>query len=128
MVLYGNSADPLDERIGHSGGFVSTPKVVPAFCDERRRKCARKWGPSVNYTSSAPTRQVEPEVPDADIVASPVESDAGKGTEQTLAHLQLLWRNRALLLKFGLCALLAITLVAFLIPPDMNPPRSDAAR
>jgi capsule polysaccharide export protein KpsE/RkpR len=71
----------------------------------------------VNYTSSAPTRQVEPEVPDADIVASPVESDAGKGTEQTLAHLQLLWRNRALLLKFGLCALLASTLVAFLIPP-----------
>jgi uncharacterized protein involved in exopolysaccharide biosynthesis len=70
----------------------------------------------VNYASSAPVRQPVPEGPDHGVAALPSEPDSPESNGQALAHLRLLWSHRALLFRVALYALLASTLVAFLIP------------
>jgi capsule polysaccharide export protein KpsE/RkpR len=69
----------------------------------------------VNYASSAPVRQPEPELPDHD-TGLPSEQDSPESSGHTLEHLRLLWSQRPLLFRVALYALLASTLVAFLIP------------
>jgi uncharacterized protein involved in exopolysaccharide biosynthesis len=67
----------------------------------------------VNYASSAPTRQPEPEISDPNLVES---LERPEGSEQTLAYIRLLWESRALLLRITVWATLAGALVALLIP------------
>ena len=70
----------------------------------------------MNYASSAPVRQPVPEGPDHHIPGLPGEPDPLESNGQTLVHVRLLWSHRALLFRVALYALLASTLVAFLIP------------
>jgi uncharacterized protein involved in exopolysaccharide biosynthesis len=70
----------------------------------------------VNYTSSAPTRQPVPEIADPDLIESH-EASGPESSDDGLKVARLLWSERALLLKVGVCALLASVIVAFLIPP-----------
>lgn len=70
----------------------------------------------MNYASSAPVRQPLPEEPDHGVPALPSDVDSPETNGQTLAHMRLLWSRRALLAQVALYALLASTLVAFLIP------------
>jgi uncharacterized protein involved in exopolysaccharide biosynthesis len=70
----------------------------------------------VNYTSSAPTRQPEPEIADPDVVESP-EPIGPESGDRGLELLRLLWKHRAFLFRVGVCALLASLLVALLLSP-----------
>jgi len=70
----------------------------------------------VNYSSSAPARQPVPELPESDLPQAPATRETPESSGNTLAYLQLLWTNRSVLLRIGAYALLASTLIAFLIP------------
>ncbi len=85
----------------------------------------------MNFSSSAPAREPLPETPDREVSGTPLPPEGQEGRERTLAHLQLLWQHRALLSRVAAYALLASTLVAFLIsaryestarlmPPDQS--------
>ena len=69
----------------------------------------------MNYSSGAPVRQPEPDLAENDFPVAHLEQDTGKGRD-TLASLRLLWEHRALLVRVGACAVVASTLLAFLIP------------
>jgi uncharacterized protein involved in exopolysaccharide biosynthesis len=70
----------------------------------------------VTFTGSAPVRQPVPEVPESDFpgLSTPPETPESGGN--TLVYLRLLWDQRRLLSRVGLYALLASTLLGFLIP------------
>ena len=70
----------------------------------------------MKFASSAPVRQSVPEPPDREVPETYVEPDAAQTGDPTLAYLQLLWGHRGLLFRVAGYALLASTLVAFLIP------------
>jgi len=70
----------------------------------------------VNYSSSAPVRQPVPELPESDFPQAPAPRETPQSSGNTLAYLRLLWTNRSVLLRIGAYALLASTLIAFLIP------------
>jgi len=70
----------------------------------------------VNYSSGAPVRQPVPELPENDFPETPVPEQIPETGEKTLASLRLIWINRGMLSRVALYALLASTLVAFLIP------------
>jgi capsule polysaccharide export protein KpsE/RkpR len=70
----------------------------------------------VNYSSGAPVRQPVPELPEHDFPGTPAPQDTPEGNEITLAYLRLLWAHRGMLYRVSLYALLASTLIAFLIP------------
>lgn len=69
----------------------------------------------MNYGGSAPVRQPVPELPEHDFPGTP-GSEAPKPDHNALVRLRLLWEHRGLLLRVGICAVLASTLIAFLIP------------
>jgi capsule polysaccharide export protein KpsE/RkpR len=71
----------------------------------------------VNLTSSAPVRQPLPEQPDRELPETYVAAETSESGEQTLAYVRLLWSHRRFLSRVGVYALLASTLLAFLIPP-----------
>jgi capsule polysaccharide export protein KpsE/RkpR len=71
----------------------------------------------VNFSSSAPAREPLPETPDREVPGTPLAPEEQEGRERTLARLRLLWQHRVLLSRVVVCALLASTLVAFLISP-----------
>ncbi len=70
----------------------------------------------MSFSSSAPVRRPEPELPDRDTSMMHSPSDAPKSWG-TILYLRLLWDHRTLLYRVGVCALFASALVAFLIPP-----------
>ncbi|HEY4816241.1 MAG TPA: Wzz/FepE/Etk N-terminal domain-containing protein [Candidatus Acidoferrum sp.] len=70
----------------------------------------------MNYSSGAPVRQPVPELPENDFPETPVPEQIPETGEKTLASLRLIWINRGMLSRVALYALLASTLVAFLIP------------
>jgi capsule polysaccharide export protein KpsE/RkpR len=70
----------------------------------------------VNYSSSAPVRQPVPELPESDLPQTPALRETPESSGNAVAYLQLLWTNRSVLLRIGAYALLASTLIAFLIP------------
>jgi capsule polysaccharide export protein KpsE/RkpR len=70
----------------------------------------------VKFASSAPVRQSAPERSDREVPETHVEPDVAQTGDSTLAYLQLLWGHRGLLCRVAGYALLASTLVAFLIP------------
>ncbi len=69
----------------------------------------------MKFASSAPVRQSVPEPPDREVPETYVEPEMAPTGDSTLAYLQLLWGHRGLLFRVAGYALLASTLVAFLI-------------
>jgi uncharacterized protein involved in exopolysaccharide biosynthesis len=57
-----------------------------------------------------------PELPDREIPGSPKTEVTRASGEESIAYLRLLWGHRRLLFRVSVCALLASTLVAFIIP------------
>ncbi len=70
----------------------------------------------MTYSTGAPVRQPLPELPESDFPGTPAPQESPEGHEKALAYLRLLWTHRRLLYRVSLYALLASTLVAFLIP------------
>jgi len=70
----------------------------------------------VNFSSSAPTRQPVPELPEKEFPGLSPEPETRESSQKTIASLSLLWERRLLLSRVSLYALLASTLAAFLIP------------
>jgi uncharacterized protein involved in exopolysaccharide biosynthesis len=71
----------------------------------------------VKFASSAPVRQPLPESPGHEVPETYAAPDMAQTSDPTLAYLQLLWGHRGWLFRVAAYALLASTLVAFLIPP-----------
>ena len=71
----------------------------------------------MKFASSAPVRQPLPEQPNREVPETYVAPEMPESSDPTLAYLQLLWAHRGLLSRVAGYALLASTLVAFLIPP-----------
>jgi len=69
----------------------------------------------VNYAGSAPVRQPVPELSENDFPGAP-RPEAPKPDRDLLVNLRLLWEHRGFLFRVGVYALLASTLMAFLIP------------
>jgi capsule polysaccharide export protein KpsE/RkpR len=70
----------------------------------------------VNFSSSAAVRQPVPELPEKGFTGYSPESGTRESSLKVLASLRLLWNRHRLLFRVILYALLASTLVAFLIP------------
>jgi len=70
----------------------------------------------VNYSSGAPARQPVPELPETDYPVTPLLEQTEDRSDRTLNSLRLLWDHRRILLRVAVYALLASTLVAFVIP------------
>jgi uncharacterized protein involved in exopolysaccharide biosynthesis len=70
----------------------------------------------VSVSSAAPVRQPVPELPGKLFPGPSPEPETRESNEKVLASLRLLWDRRRLLFRVVLYALLAGTLVAFLIP------------
>ena len=69
----------------------------------------------MNYAGSAPVRQPVPELSENDFPGAP-RPEAPKPDRDLLVNLRLLWEHRGFLFRVGVYALLASTLMAFLIP------------
>jgi len=70
----------------------------------------------VNYSSGAPVRQPVPELPESDFPGTTVPLEISEKGENNLATTRLIWVNRGTLARVALYALVASTIVAFLIP------------
>jgi len=70
----------------------------------------------MNFSSSAPARQPVPELPERDIPEAPASLEVAESRDNTLVYLQLVWAHRGMLSRVALYALIASTIVAFLIP------------
>ena len=68
------------------------------------------------YSGSAPVRQPAPELPESDFSITPRPEGTGRGDDQMVAHLRLLWEHRRLLARVALYAFLASALLTLLIP------------
>ena len=70
----------------------------------------------MNYTGSAPTRQLVPELPEPDVPITPQMEENPQKSSSTLPYLRLIWEHRRTLARVVLYGFLASTLIAFLIP------------
>jgi len=70
----------------------------------------------VNYSGGAPVRQPVRELPENDFPVAPAPDETRATSEKALASLRLLWEHRGMLYRVSLYALLASTLISFLIP------------
>jgi capsule polysaccharide export protein KpsE/RkpR len=70
----------------------------------------------MNSASSAPARQPVPELPESDLPGTLVPEELPEKGEHALASIRLVWVNRQKLARVALYALVASTIVAFLIP------------
>jgi capsule polysaccharide export protein KpsE/RkpR len=70
----------------------------------------------VNFSGSAPVRQPVIEPPEKDFPGTPAQPDTPEATENTVAHVRLLWEHRGLQFRVTMYGLLASVLLAFLIP------------
>jgi uncharacterized protein involved in exopolysaccharide biosynthesis len=70
----------------------------------------------MNFSSSAPVRQPEPELTDHDISVPPTPQETPEASKELIVYLRLFWGHRRLLFRVAVWALLASTLIAFLIP------------
>ncbi len=67
----------------------------------------------MNFSGSAPVRQRVPGLTEDNFPSPPESPNVG---ENSIAYLRMLWEHRRLLSRMVLCALLASTLFAFLLP------------
>jgi uncharacterized protein involved in exopolysaccharide biosynthesis len=70
----------------------------------------------MNFSSSAPVRQPEPELTDHDISVPPTSQETPEASKELIVYLRLLWGHRRLLFRVAVCALLISMLIALLIP------------
>ena len=70
----------------------------------------------MNFSGSAPVRQPVIEPPEKDFTGTPAQPDTPEASENTVAHLRVLWGNRGLLFRVALYSMLASTLLALIIP------------
>jgi uncharacterized protein involved in exopolysaccharide biosynthesis len=70
----------------------------------------------VNYSGGAPVRQPVPELPENDFPIPPTVDEKESGERNALTSVRLLWEHRTALLRVAACALVASTLIAFLVP------------
>ena len=70
----------------------------------------------MNYSSGAPARQPVPELPENDFPGTSVPEQILDTGEKSIASLRLIWVNRRMVSRVALYALVASTIVAFLIP------------
>jgi capsule polysaccharide export protein KpsE/RkpR len=70
----------------------------------------------MTFSSSAPTRQPVPELPEHETPETSEAPERAETSESNLARLQLLWAHRKMLWRVGIYAALGSALVAFLIP------------
>jgi capsule polysaccharide export protein KpsE/RkpR len=70
----------------------------------------------VNFSGSAPVRQPVIEPSEKDFPGTPSQPETPEASENTVAHLRVLWGNRGLLFRVAVCGLLASVLLAFIIP------------
>lgn len=70
----------------------------------------------MNYSSGAPVRQPVPDLPENDFPGTRVPEETSENGEKALASIKLIWANRGTLARVALYALMASTIVAFLIP------------
>jgi uncharacterized protein involved in exopolysaccharide biosynthesis len=70
----------------------------------------------VNFSTSAPARQPEPELRENNFPVAPAPPLVGETAGTTVERFRLLWNHRRLLSRIAVYALLASTLAAFLIP------------
>jgi uncharacterized protein involved in exopolysaccharide biosynthesis len=70
----------------------------------------------MKYVSGSPMRQPVAELRETDFPEAAAPPEVPEDEAKTLSYLRLLWAHRRLLYRVSLCALLASTLVAFLIP------------
>src|SRR5690242_13087795 len=68
----------------------------------------------MTYSSAAPVRQPGPTLPDKETLKPPEQTETSD--EKSLASLWLIWAHRRFLLRLVWYALIASTVVAFLIP------------
>ncbi len=70
----------------------------------------------MNFSGSAPVRQPVLEPSEKDFPGTPAQPESPEASENTVAHLRLLWVQRRLLYHVALYSMLASVLVALLIP------------
>ncbi len=70
----------------------------------------------MSSTGRVQVRDTPPEMPDNGVSEVSLMAESIETQQSLLAYLQLLWANRQLLLPTGVYAILASTLIAFLIP------------
>lgn len=71
----------------------------------------------MSFSSSAPVRRPEPDLPDHGTSGTPARpAEALEPWGNTIVYLRLLWDHRRRLSRVGLCAVFASALIAFLIP------------
>ncbi len=70
----------------------------------------------MKYSGSTPVRHPVPELPEAEFPEAPSSRETPGGDEKVLAYFRLLWASRGMLYRVSLYALLASTIIAFLIP------------
>ena len=70
----------------------------------------------MNYTGSVPVRQRVPEMPEHELPVVPGPEETLEGSNDSVTYLRSLWEHRSLLCRAVIYALLASTLVAFLMP------------
>ena len=71
----------------------------------------------MSFSSSAPVRRTDPDVPDQDTAGTPAPpAETPEPWENTILYLRLLWDHRRVLSRVGLCAVFASAVIAFLIP------------
>jgi uncharacterized protein involved in exopolysaccharide biosynthesis len=70
----------------------------------------------MNYSSGAPARQPVTDLPEKEYPAPPAPERIEDETDKILNSLRLLWKYRRILSRVALYALIASTLIAFIIP------------
>ncbi len=70
----------------------------------------------MNYSGGAPVRQPVRELPENDFPVAPAPDETRASSHKALTSLRLLWEHRVMLYRVSLYALLASTLIAFIIP------------
>lgn len=70
----------------------------------------------MSSSRSAPIRHPEPEFPESDFPSSPPPAESAEQRSSILVYLRLVWSERRMLVRVLFYALLASTIIAFLIP------------
>src|SRR5207253_4671396 len=111
-----DSAERSPQCHRFSRNFIRTTKDLSLLSSRYSRRTARERRAPMNSAASAPVRQPVPELPEHEIPGAPKPSGTPELNENIIIRLRLLWTHRGLLIRVVLCALLASTLIAFLIP------------
>jgi uncharacterized protein involved in exopolysaccharide biosynthesis len=103
--------------MGDAGGLLFSIVYSASEVSRQPLRCEGARRTAMNYSGRAAITQPVPELPEYDIPGTPAPFGTPESGEKSVVHLRLLWDHRGLLIRVALCALLASTVVAFLIRP-----------